>query len=221
MLGNLLSQAATMELNGVPNDVVTNLNPFTLIIFIPLLDRFFYPTLRKFGIKLTPVKRITIGFCLAGSGMIAATVIQHYIYKLGPCGKHANKCAGENIPAPISVWVQTIPYVFGGVSEIFASVTSLEYAFTKAPKNMRSLVQAVALFMNAFSAALGQALVGLSEDPLLEWNYAVTAILAFVGAVGFWFTNRSTDKEEDALNNLPNGDCEVRTDDLERKLAEN
>ncbi|KAG5291601.1 oligopeptide transporter [Histoplasma ohiense] len=221
MLNNLLSQAATMELNGVPNDVVTNLNPFTLIIFIPLLDRFFYPTLRKLGIKLTPVKRITIGFVLAGSGMIAATVIQHYIYKLGPCGKQANECAAKNIPAPISVWVQTIPYVLGGVSEIFASVTSLEYAFTKAPKNMRSLVQAVALFMNAFSSALGQALVGLSEDPLLEWNYAVTAILAFVGAVGFWFTNRSTDREEDALNNLPNGGCEVRTDDLERKLAEN
>ncbi|EEQ89342.1 hypothetical protein RJZ56_005474 [Blastomyces dermatitidis] len=221
MLNNLTSQAATMLLNGVPNDIITNLNPFTLIIFIPLLDRFFYPPLRKLGIKLTPVKRITIGFFLASSSMIAATVIQYYIYKLGPCGKEANVCAADDIPAPISVWVQAVPYVLGGVSEIFASVTSLEYAFTKAPKNMRSLVQAVALFMNAFSAALGQALVGLSEDPLLEWNYAVTAILAFVGGVGFWITNRSTDKEEDTLNNLPTGDFETRNDDIERKFAEN
>ncbi|OJD12921.1 hypothetical protein AJ78_06548 [Emergomyces pasteurianus Ep9510] len=221
MLNNLTSQAATMTLNGVPNDVVTNLNPFTLILFIPLLDRFFYPPLRKLGINLTPVKRITIGFVLAGCSMIGATIIQYYIYKLGPCKKYANKCAADNIPAPISVWVQTVPYVFGGISEIFASVTSLEYAFTKAPKNMRSLVQAVALFMNAFSAALGQALVSLSEDPLLEWNYGVTAILAFVGAVGFWFTNRNIDKEEDSLNQLPTGDCEGAGDDLERKMADN
>ncbi|KAK2746001.1 hypothetical protein FQN55_005823 [Onygenales sp. PD_40] len=218
MLNNLTSQAATMTLNGVPNDIITNLNPFALIITIPLLDRFVYPALRKMGFNLSPVKRIAIGFVLAGCSMIAATVIQHYIYKLGPCGKYANDCAADNIPAPISVWVQAVPYVLGGVSEIFASVTSLEYAFTKAPKNMRSLVQAVALFMNAISSAIGQALVGLSEDPLLEWNYAVTAILAFVGAVGFWITNRSTDGEEDALNNLPTGVVQNQrtVDDLEK-----
>ncbi|KAK2814077.1 hypothetical protein FQN50_000481 [Emmonsiellopsis sp. PD_5] len=218
MLNNLTSQAATMTLNGVPNDVITNLNPFALIISIPLLDRFFYPALRKMGIVLTPVKRIAIGFILAGCSMIAATVIQHYIYKLGPCGKYANDCAADNIPAPINVWVQAVPYVFGGVSEIFASVTSLEYAFTKAPRNMRSLVQAIALFTNAISSAIGQALVGLSEDPLLEWNYGVTAILAFVGAVGFWITNHNTDSEEDALNNLPSGVVQnQRTiDDLEK-----
>ncbi|PGH01111.1 POT family proton-dependent oligopeptide transporter [Blastomyces parvus] len=221
MLNNLTSQAATMTLNGVPNDIITNLNPITLIIFIPLLDRFLYPPLRKIGIVLTPVKRITIGFFLACFSMVAATIIQHYIYKLGPCGKSANECAAENIPAPISVWVQAVPYILGGVSEIFASVTSLEYAFTKAPKNMRSLVQAVALFMNAFSAALGQALVGLSTDPLLEWNYAVTAILAFVGGVGFWLTNKGTDKREDVMNNLPTAAFETRNDDIERKLAEN
>ncbi|KKZ64471.1 POT family proton-dependent oligopeptide transporter [[Emmonsia] crescens] len=221
MLNNLLSQAATMELNGVPNDVISNLNPFALIVFIPLLDRFFYPTLRKMGINLTPVKRIAIGFVIAGCSMIAAAVTQHYIYKLGPCGKYANICAADNIPAPISVWVQTVPYVLGGISEIFASVTSLEYAFTKAPKNMRSLVQAVALFTNAISAALGQALVSLSEDPLLEWNYGVTAILAFVGAAGFWISNRGTDRDEDALNNLPAGDCEARANDIENKLTEN
>ncbi|ODH41018.1 hypothetical protein ACO22_01469 [Paracoccidioides brasiliensis] len=221
MLNNITSQAASMTLNGVPNDIVNNLNSLSLIIFIPILDKFLYPPLRKMGVNLTPVKRITVGFILAGSSMIAAAVTQHYIYKLGPCGKYANKCAKKNIPAPISVWVQAIPYILGGISEIFASVTSLEYAFTKAPKNMRSLVQAMSLFMNAFSSAIGQGLVGLAEDPLLEWNYGVTAILAFAGAVGFWITNRGTDKEEDALNNLPTGNCPTMktNEDMEGNIA--
>lgn len=56
------------------------------------------------------------------------------------------------------------------------------------------------LLMNAFSAALGQALLPLVKDPLLTWNYAVVAILAFVGGVGFWFTWRSLDAKEDELN---------------------
>lgn len=68
---------------------------------------------------------------------------------------------------------------------------------------MRSLVMAINLFMTAFSSALSQALVSLSADPLLVWNYAVTAMLAFLGGVGFWLVNRKLDKQEDAMNMLP------------------
>lgn len=199
MLNNLTSQAATMELNGVPNDIINNFNPLALIIFIPIFDRLLYPFLRHIGIKFTPLKRITAGFCVAGCGMICATVTQYYIYQLSACGEYPNGCETQT---PISVWVQALTYILGGISEILASVTSLEYAFTKAPKNMRSLVQAVSLFMNAFSSAIGQALVGLSEDPLLIWNYAVVAILAFVGAAGFWASNFRLDRDEDRLNTL-------------------
>ncbi|KAF2838769.1 putative MFS peptide transporter [Patellaria atrata CBS 101060] len=201
MNNNLTSQAATMELNGVPNDVINNLNPLSLIIFIPLVDNFLYPGLRKLGIKFTPVKRIAFGFILASLAMVSATVVQYYIYKLGPCGNHANDC--ENIPAPINVWVQTLPYVLIGFSEIFTSITGLEYAFTKAPTNMRSLVTGVWHFQSAISSALGQALVSLAEDPLLIWNYGVVAVLAFLGGVGFWLSLKKVDAREDELNMLP------------------
>jgi POT family proton-dependent oligopeptide transporter len=216
MLNNLTSQAATMRLGGVPNDIITNLNPFALIIFIPIFDRFVYPGLRRMGFNFTPVKRITAGFIAAGLSMIVATVTQYYIYQMGPCGKEANYCLEEEGKfTNISVWIQALTYILGGISEIFASVTSLEYAFTKAPRNMRSLVQAVALLMNAFSSAIGQAFVGLSVDPLLVWNYAVVAILAFVGAAGFWSTNYKTDREEDSLNMLPNSNYQGRREEDE------
>jgi POT family proton-dependent oligopeptide transporter len=48
-----------------------------------------------------------------------------------------------------------------------ASITKLEYAFTKAPKNMRSTVQAIAILTSAIWSALGQAFTSLSDDPLL------------------------------------------------------
>lgn len=70
---------------------------------------------------------------------------------------------------------------------------------------MRSLVQAVALFTNAFASAIGMALLPLADDPLLVWNYAVPAILAAVGGTIFWFQFRGLDAEEDHLNMLPVG----------------
>lgn len=211
LLNNLTSQAATMRLSGVPNDVINNLNPLSLIICIPLFDHFVYPAIRKLGFNFTPLKRITAGFIAAGTSMIVAVVTQYYIYKLGPCGNRANYCLEvEGKYTNISVWIQAATYILGGISEIFASVTSLEYAFTKAPRNMRSLVQAIALVMNAFSAAIGQAFIGLADDPLLTWNYAVVAILAYVGAAGFWLTNYKLDREEDKLNTLPQSSFEGR-----------
>jgi POT family proton-dependent oligopeptide transporter len=61
------------------------------------------------------------------------------------------------------------------------------------------------LFMNAIAAALGQALVPPSDDPLLVQNYAVGAILAFCGGSIFWFQIHYLDQEEDELNALPQG----------------
>lgn len=193
-----------MKLGGVPNDIINNLNPIALIIFIPIFDHLVYPGIRKMGIHFTPLKRITAGFMMAALSMVVAAVTQYYIYKLGPCGNQANMCMEvKHEYTNISVWVQALTYIMGGISEILASITSLEYAYTKAPKNMRSLVQAVSLLMNAFSSALGQAFIGLAADPLLTWNYTVVAILAFLGGVGFWATNYKLDAQEDSMNMLP------------------
>lgn len=189
-----------MTRNGVPNDIITNLNPISLVIFIPIVDNFLYPALRKAGINFTPIKRMAFGFVLASLAMVGAAVIQHFIYSTGPCGTAMNTCEEA---APVNVWTQAVPYVLVGFSEIFTSITGLEFAFTKAPKNMRSLVTSYWHFMSAFSNALGQAFVALSEDPLLVWNYTTVAILAFIGGVLFWFHQRPTDKQEDKLNMLP------------------
>lgn len=136
MTSNMTSQAATMELHGAPNDVIFNLNPLALIALIPVMDKVVYPTCRKYGLCFTPLKRIYAGFLVAAMSMIAATVIQYYIYKTSPCGDQPSSC-GQ--PAPINVWVQAVAYVLIALSEILAAITGYEYAYTKAPKNMKSL----------------------------------------------------------------------------------
>lgn len=205
MTNNLVTQAGTMKLDGVPNDVVNNLDPFTLLIFIPILDKIVYPAMAKAGWRFTPIKRITAGFAFGCVSMIISAIIQHYIYVKSPCGNHATDgdCIAELGPPDLSVWIQTPAYVIIALSEIFANITSLEYAFTKAPKNMRSFVTGLYWFTNAFSSAIGQAFVPLAKDPLFTWLYTSIACISFVGMVAFWFTFRELDKAEDALNALP------------------
>lgn len=218
---NLTSQAATMKLNGLPNDVLSNLDPFALIILIPICDILIYPFLRKMRINFSPIKKITAGFFTGSIAMIWATVVQYYIYKKSICGHHAGGLLpvelggdGETTcpPVDINVWAQTGAYVLLAISEIFASITSLEYAFSKAPRNMRSLVQSYALFMSAISAAIGEAFVSLSTDPLLVWNYATVALLSSVGGCLFYLQYRKLDAEEDHLNQLPVGHVAVTKD---------
>ena len=82
ILHNLTSQAATMVTNGVPNDVINNLDTLTLIVFIPICDMFIYPALRKKGINFTPIKRIAAGILTCSAAMVWVAVVQHYVYKV-------------------------------------------------------------------------------------------------------------------------------------------
>lgn len=200
---NLTSQAAVMDTHGLPNDVLSNLDPFALIIFIPLCDLIFYPALRRAGINFSALKKITLGFFTGAAAMGWAAVVQHYIYKTSSCGTHA--ADPDCPPTSLNVWIQTGSYVLIAFSEIFASITGLEYAFTKAPKNMRSLVMAIFLFTSALASALGEAFVSLSADPLLVWNYGVMGVLAFVVGIFVWMSVYRLDADDDRLNNLADG----------------
>jgi len=205
---NLTSQADTMIHTGVPPEIVSQLDPLALIILIPICDLFIYPALRKAGIKFTPIKKIACGFLTASFGMVWAAVVQNYIYKHNQCGSFPSEGLPDGsdcAPSSISIWVQSGAYILIAISEILASITSLEYAFTKAPKNMRSMVQAFALFMTAIASAIGEAMVPLSTDPLLVWNYGSFALISFVAGILFYLQFRSLDNEEDQLNNLPTG----------------
>lgn len=205
MNSNLINQAGSMRLDGIPNDIVTNLNPIALLILIPICDKLVYPALAKGGVRFTPIKKVTLGFLCAAASMAIAAVIQHFIYQRAPCGYDANDrdCYEELGPPDMTVWIQTPAYVLIALSEIMASITGLEYAFTKAPRNMRGLVTGVFWFMQAFSSAVSQAFTGLATDPLLVWLYTTIAIISVFGGVTFWLNFRKLDRDEDALNALP------------------
>ncbi|KAJ7067912.1 POT family-domain-containing protein [Mycena amicta] len=205
LTNNLVSQASTMSTHGLPNDVLSNLDPLALIIFIPICDQFIYPAFLRWGWNFSALKKIAAGFFTGSAAMIWAAVVQSYIYKTNPCGEYVGTCVdadGNAVFSTLNVWIQSGSYILVAFSEIFASITGLEYAFTKAPTNMRSLVMSIFLFTSALSSALSEAFVTLSVDPLLTWNYGSMAVISAVAGVLFWFHVRGIDAKEEEFNRI-------------------
>ncbi|KAF8465917.1 putative MFS peptide transporter Ptr2 [Kalaharituber pfeilii] len=207
MISNFVSMAATMETHGLPNDLLFNLNPISIILFIPLMEKLVYPFLRKIHVPFRPITRIAFGFFLASASMVYAAIVQHLIYSSGPCYEYPLdpnlECSnGGATPNRVHIAVQVPSYVLIGLSEIFASITGLEYAFTKAPASMKSLVMALFLLQTAFGSALGIALSPTSENPKLVIMYASIAGATFAAGIAFWFCFHKYNDVEEELNKL-------------------
>jgi POT family proton-dependent oligopeptide transporter len=183
-----------------------NFDPIAIIVFLPILDQFLYPWLRKRNISFPPINRIVCGFWFASSAMVYAAVIQYYIYKAGPCYSSplcpASEIDGVAQGNKIHIASQTGAYMLIGISEIFASVTGLEYAYTKAPPNMKSFVQAMYLLTNAFGSAISEALNPVLYDPAIQWMYVGLAVSSFVAGCLIWILFHHLNATEEQMNAL-------------------
>ncbi|PMD40414.1 peptide transporter PTR2-A [Hyaloscypha variabilis F] len=208
MLNNFVSQAGTMELHGIPNDVLGNIDALTIIIFIPVLNVWLYPILQRNGIPFRPIARITVGFIIAGLAMVYAAGVQHLIYISPPCYDSPLHCAASNdgsIPNKVNVLIQIPAYLLIGFSEIFASTAGLEYAYTQAPPSMKSFIMSLFLLTSAGGSVLGMLVAPWAKDPYLVWMYAGFAIMCLGTGWVFWrlFRGYDTPKDEGvALRNL-------------------
>ena len=78
-------------------------------------------------------------------------------WQISGCDVQAVQCVEcDPIPqmSPISIFWQIPQFVLIGISEIFASITSLEFFYSQAPMSMRSVSQALNLFTNALGSWL-------------------------------------------------------------------
>lgn len=203
MINNFVSQAGQMQLYGLPNDMLQAINALSIIIFIPICERFIYPFIRKF----TPFRAITKifwGFMFAASAMVYAAVLQYFIYQAGPCYDQPKACAPEfrTVPNNVHVAIQVPAYVLIGLSEILASITGLEYAYTKAPVSMKSFIMSLFLLTNAVGSAIGIALASTSEDPKLVWTYTGLAVSCFLAGCIFYACFRHYNYREEEWNSL-------------------
>lgn len=186
MLNNFVSQAGRMAAHGLPNDILQAVNSIAIIVFIPICEHWVYPFIRKFT-PLKAVSRITIGFFFGSASMVYAAVLEYYIQK------------SDNL---VHIAIQVPAYCLIGFSEIFASITGLEYAYTKAPISMKSFIMSIFLVQNAFGSALGIALSPVAAVDKVLWTFTGLAVACFIAGVLFWLIFHHYNNVEEELNQL-------------------
>lgn len=191
-----------MNLHSVPNDMIQVFSGVACVIFGPLIQGL-YSFLAKRKIPFGPIARIAAAFMVCASAMAYAAGVQKLIYQSGPCYEYPLACRasqGGKIPNDISVWVQLPIYFVLAVAEIFGFVTASEYAYSKAPKDMKAVVQAIMQLTACVASALGMALSLVSKDPKLVVYYASLAVAMGVSAVLFFWKFKRYDEREDEMN---------------------
>jgi len=100
------------------------LNPLLVMILIPFNNAVLFPFLEKLGMKVSQIKKMTMGIGFAGLSWI---LIGYYQLRLD---------SGESL----SVLVQTWPYMVLTFGEVLVSATGLEFAYSQAPPKMKSVI---------------------------------------------------------------------------------
>ncbi|KAF2027053.1 oligopeptide transporter [Setomelanomma holmii] len=171
MHNNLISQAGQMHLAGIPNDMIQAMSGVAI------------------ASSLVPIKRITVAYLICGGAMAYASGFQKLIYSTGLCYDVLLACdALENgrIPNHINMWAQLPVYVALAIAEILGLVTASQYSYSHAPKDLRSVVQAMVQLSACFGSVLSIAISPATRDPWLVTVYTSIAGAFAVCAALFW-----------------------------------
>jgi POT family proton-dependent oligopeptide transporter len=172
-------QAGRMNLTfmGMPFEAsqIAAWNPIMVMGLIPLFSMGFYPLLDKMGLKTTPIRRITWGMFVAAIAFVIVAVIQMSM----DAGGEENK---------VNVMWQFFPYLVMTMAEVMVSITGLEFAYTQAPRAMKSSVMSIWLLTVFFGNLITAYVAKINFFPIASTGYFMFfAILMAVFALIFWY----------------------------------
>lgn len=141
---------------------VNAINPFLVVALIPVFSYLVFPFLEKRGLTVSPLRKIGAGLLIIGLAFVVIALLQEKV----------------DIGQKPSVWWQILAYVLLAASEVLVSVTCLEYAYTHAPKSMKSTMSA--MYLLGISA--GNLVVGLINGNIVNKGF----FSQFTGAKYYW-----------------------------------
>ena len=143
-------------------------NPLLVMILVPLVTLLLYPRIGKWG---TPLRRMGCGIVLAGISYGAVAGIQMVM----------------DSGAQLSILWQCLPYFLLTCSEILVSTTGLEYAYTAAGKNLKSIIAGFWYLTSTLGNFLVIYLTHLVTDPASTSTFLIYGGLSIVIGLLFLF----------------------------------
>lgn len=141
-------------------------NPILIMLFIPLFAYVIYPAVNRVY-RLTPLRKIGIGFWLTIAAFVLSAWVQQQIDHQAPADPK------------LSIGWQLAAWVLLTAAEMMVSVTCLEFFYSQAPLRMKSIVMSIYLLSNS----IGNGFTSLVNHVIQ--NDDGTSKLA--GASYYWF----------------------------------
>ena len=167
------TQAQQMDLSIWPGsevklqaDQTIAANPCLVMLFIPLLN-LVYRRLERWGIKVKPLPLMTVGMFITAASFGATAYLQTVIDRAG---------AGK-------VWIgaQLVQYVLLTIGEVMVSVTGLEFAYTQAPRRMKSTVMGFWSLTVSLGNVLVVFLAGFKDIETAQRFWIFAGMMAIAG----------------------------------------
>ena len=172
----------------------------TIILSMPIYERFFVPIARKFTghpSGITMLQRVGVGLFLSILIMVVSSLVET---KRINVVKEYNLLDYPKVKVPMKVWWLVPQYIITGLVEIFTYVGLQELFYSQMPESMRSLGSAINLSVNGIGNFVSSVIIsmaqGISSKHGEEWlgdnlnrahlNYFYW-VLAGISALNFCF----------------------------------
>ncbi len=165
-----LTRGEWWQVNLLPSQL-SALNPLMVMMIIPGLNVLIYSPLKKRGIEFRPLQKMTVGMFMSAVAFGVAALLQAAIEAQGVGKVHA-------------LW-QILPYLIITTAEVLVSVTGLEFAYTQAPRAMKSTIMSFWLLCVTFGNLLVAFLAPLQKTYSLSVFFWVFTGLMAAAAVVF------------------------------------
>jgi POT family proton-dependent oligopeptide transporter len=158
---------------------VQTLDAAFVLTLIPIFATVVYPGLERRGLRMTPLRKMSAGMFVMVLSFVAAAVVESAL-------------AGGG--RPHVAW-QVPQYLFLAVGEVLVSVTALEFAYSQAPRRMKSLVMGLWYLTIASGSLLTAVVAWLNRFQGVAY-YVFFACVMFAAALVFalvaWWYPAST-----------------------------
>lgn len=140
-------------------------NPALVMLLVPIMSYGVYPGIeRLLRVRMTPLRRMTVGMFVAALSFVIVALAQQRLD------------AGEHV----HVGVQLLAFLVLTTAEVMVSITGLEFAYTQAPRRMKSLIMGLWLLAVSFGNILVALLARFQDLPRAQffWTFAGLMIAA-------------------------------------------
>ncbi|KAF6106197.1 solute carrier family 15 member 3 [Phyllostomus discolor] len=142
-------------------------NVVVVLILVPVKDHVLDPLLLRCKLLPSALQKMALGMCFGFASVVVAGFLEmkrlDYIHH----NQTVSQQIGENMyyAAPLSIWWQIPQYLLIGISEIFASIPGLEFAYSEAPRSMQGAIMGIFFFLSGVGSLLGSSLEALLSLP--------------------------------------------------------